>query len=75
MDRGGVLTIEDDVKIGPKVNLITSNHPLNPSHRRAIMSTPIWVKRNVLIGAAATVFTRCNYRRKLCLGSCSCRYA
>ncbi len=54
MDRGGI-TIEDDTKIGPKVNLITSNHPLNPSDRKAVMSTPIWIKRNVWIGADATV--------------------
>jgi acetyltransferase-like isoleucine patch superfamily enzyme len=26
MDRGGI-TLEDGVLIGPKVNLITSNHP------------------------------------------------
>lgn len=54
MDRGGI-TIEDDTKIGPKVNLITSNHPLDPAHRREVMSNPIWIKRNVWIGAAATV--------------------
>jgi acetyltransferase-like isoleucine patch superfamily enzyme len=28
MDRGDI-TIEDETKIGPKVNLITSNHPLD----------------------------------------------
>lgn len=54
MDRGGI-TIEDDVKIGPKVNLITTNHPLNPSDRKATISTPIWIKKNVWIGAGATI--------------------
>lgn len=54
MDRGGI-TIEDDTKIGPKVNLITSNHPLDPAHRREVASTPIWIKKNVWIGAAATI--------------------
>lgn len=54
MDRGGI-TIEDDTKIGPKVNLITSNHPLDPAHRRKVVSTPIWIKKNVWIGAAATI--------------------
>lgn len=54
MDRGGI-TIEDDTKIGPKVNLITSNHPLDPAHRKELISTPIWIKRNVWIGAAATI--------------------
>jgi acetyltransferase-like isoleucine patch superfamily enzyme len=54
MDRGGI-TIEDDVKIGPKVNLITTNHPIDPSDRRATLSTPIQIKRNAWIGAGATV--------------------
>lgn len=54
MDRGGI-TIEDDVKIGPKVNLVTTNHPLDPSERKATISLPIWVKRNVWIGVGATI--------------------
>ena len=54
MDRGGI-TLEDNVLIGPKVNLITTNHPLNPSERRATISYPIVIKRNAWIGAAATI--------------------
>jgi acetyltransferase-like isoleucine patch superfamily enzyme len=54
MDRGGI-TIEDDTKIGPKANLLTSNHPLDPAHRKELVSTPIWFKKNVWIGAAATI--------------------
>jgi acetyltransferase-like isoleucine patch superfamily enzyme len=54
MDRGGI-TIEDDTKIGPKANLLTSNHPLDPAHRKELVSTPIWIKKNVWIGAAATI--------------------
>jgi len=54
MDRGGI-TIEDDTKIGPKANLITSNHPLDPDRRKELISTPIWIKKNVWIGAAATI--------------------
>jgi acetyltransferase-like isoleucine patch superfamily enzyme len=54
MDRGGI-TIEDDTKLGPKTNLITSNHPLDPAHRKELVSTPIWIKKNVWIGAAATI--------------------
>jgi len=57
MDRGGI-TLEDNVLIGPKVNLITTNHPLDPEERKKIMTTiskPILVKKNVWIGAAATV--------------------
>lgn len=54
MDRGGI-TLEDNVLIGPKVNLITTNHPLNPLERRATISYPIVIKRNAWIGAAATI--------------------
>lgn len=54
MDRGGI-TLEDDVLIGPKVNLITTNHPLSPAERRATLSHPICIKRNAWIGAGATI--------------------
>jgi acetyltransferase-like isoleucine patch superfamily enzyme len=54
LDMGGI-TIEDDVLIGPKVNLITENHPLDPADRRALISKPILIKRNAWIGAAATI--------------------
>ena len=33
----GSITIEDDVLIGPKVNLITENHPLDPVSRKVLM--------------------------------------
>lgn len=54
LDMGGI-AIEDDVLIGPKVNLITENHPLTPTERRALISKPIIIKRNAWIGAAATI--------------------
>jgi acetyltransferase-like isoleucine patch superfamily enzyme len=54
LDMGGI-TLEDDVLIGPKVNLVTENHPLDPVDRRALISKPIVVKRNAWIGAAATI--------------------
>lgn len=54
MDRGGI-TLEDEVLIGPKVNLITTNHPTNPAERRNTISKPIVIKRNAWIGAAATI--------------------
>ena len=41
LDLGGI-TIEDDVLIGPKVSLITENHPIR-------------IKRNAWIGAASTI--------------------
>jgi acetyltransferase-like isoleucine patch superfamily enzyme len=54
LDMGGI-TIEDDVLIGPKVNLITENHPIDPSNRKTLVCKPIVIKRNAWIGAASTV--------------------
>lgn len=54
LDMGGI-TIEDEVLIGPKVNLITENHPLDPADRRALICKPILIKRNTWIGAGATI--------------------
>ena len=54
LDMGGI-TIEDEVLIGPKVNLITENHPLNPADRKSLISKPILIKRNAWIGANATI--------------------
>lgn len=54
LDLGGI-TIEDDVLIGPKVNFITENHPLDPSDRQTLLLKPIIVKRNAWIGAAVTI--------------------
>lgn len=51
----GGITIEDNVLIGPKVNLITENHPLNPADRKALITKPIIIKKNAWIGAAATI--------------------
>jgi acetyltransferase-like isoleucine patch superfamily enzyme len=54
LDMGGI-TIEDDVLIGPKVNLVTENHPLDPANRKALICKPIVIKRNAWIGAAVTI--------------------
>ena len=54
LDMGGI-TIQDDVLIGPRVNLVTENHPLDPSDRRALLANPIVIKRNAWIGAGATI--------------------
>ena len=56
LDMGGI-TIEDNVLIGPKVNLITENHPLNPGDRKSLICKPIVIKRNAWIGAAATILS------------------
>lgn len=54
MDRGGI-TLEDNVLVGPKVNLITTNHPINPAERRATISQPIVIKKGAWIGVGATI--------------------
>lgn len=54
LDMGGI-TIEDHVLIGPKVNLITENHPLDPADRRTLICKPIVIKRNAWIGTGATI--------------------
>ena len=54
-DMGGV-DIADLVMIGPNVNIITANHPLEPSKRRAyIEAKPIMIETNVWIAASATI--------------------
>lgn len=54
LDMGGI-TIEDDVLIGPKVNLITENHSLDPKNRKSLFCKPIVIKKNAWIGASATI--------------------
>ncbi|MEA5260984.1 DapH/DapD/GlmU-related protein [Arcicella aquatica] len=54
LDMGGI-TIEDNVLIGPKVNLITENHPLNPNDRKSLICKPILIKYNAWIGGGATI--------------------
>jgi acetyltransferase-like isoleucine patch superfamily enzyme len=54
LDLGGI-TIEDDVLIGPRVNLITENHPVDPAKRKDLDLKSISIKRNAWIGAGATI--------------------
>lgn len=56
LDMGGII-IEDDVLLGPKVNIITENHPLDPANRKALICKPVLIKRNAWIGAAATILS------------------
>lgn len=51
----GGITIDDDVLIGPKVSLITENHPLDPKYRKGLVGKSIHIKRNAWIGANATI--------------------
>jgi acetyltransferase-like isoleucine patch superfamily enzyme len=54
LDLGGI-TIEDDVQIGPRVNLVTENHPIDPAKRKHLDLKSIVIKRNAWIGAGATI--------------------
>ncbi|RYU93612.1 sugar O-acetyltransferase [Emticicia agri] len=54
LDMGGI-TIEDDVMLGPRVNLTSENHPLNPADRTTVLPAPIHIKQNAWIGAGATI--------------------
>lgn len=51
----GGITIEDDVLIGPKVSLITENHPLEPQQRKGLTGKSIIIKKNAWIGANVTI--------------------
>ncbi|KGQ53367.1 DapH/DapD/GlmU-related protein [Gallibacterium anatis] len=53
-DLGGI-TIEDDVLIGPRANLISVNHPSDPALRRGLLLQPVTLKKNCWIGTNATV--------------------
>ena len=54
LDLGGI-TIEDNVLIAPKVSLLTESHPLNHNERQSLIPKPIHIKKNVWIGANATI--------------------
>lgn len=54
LDMGGII-IEDNVLIGPKVNLVSENHPIDPTQRKSLIGKPILIKKNAWIGAAATI--------------------
>lgn len=52
--RGGI-EIGDDVFIGPKCNLITINHDVNPGNRSATYGKPIKIEDKVWLGINATI--------------------
>ncbi|MES2238958.1 MAG: sugar O-acetyltransferase [Bacteroidota bacterium] len=54
LDLGGI-TIEDNVMIAPKVSLLSEGHPISPDNRHSLMGGHIHIKKNVWIGAGATI--------------------
>lgn len=54
LDLGGI-TIEDEVMIGPRVNITSENHPVEAAERKTMVPGEVIIKKNVWIGAAATI--------------------
>lgn len=54
LDLGGI-TIEDDVMLAPKVSLLSEGHPISVNDRQTLTTGSIHIKRNVWIGANATI--------------------
>ena len=54
LDLGGI-TIDDDVLFGPRVNITTENHPIDPSTRKYLDLKSVHIKKNAWIGAGATI--------------------
>jgi acetyltransferase-like isoleucine patch superfamily enzyme len=54
LDLGGII-IEDNVLIAPKVSLLSEGHDISPQSRQALIPAPVHIKRNVWIGANATI--------------------
>lgn len=54
LDLGGI-TIDDNVMLAPKVSLLSEGHPIAVDDRQTLTAGSIHVKRNVWIGAGATI--------------------
>lgn len=54
LDLGGI-TIEEGVMIAPKVSLLSEGHTIQAEQRHSLVAKPIYIKKNVWIGANATV--------------------
>ena len=53
-DQGGIY-IDDGALIGHRVVLATLNHEIDPDKRADLLPAPIYIGKNVWIGAHATV--------------------
>lgn len=54
LDLGGIV-IEDDVMIGPRVNITSENHPVDIATRKSMVPSTVRIEQNAWIGAAATI--------------------
>ena len=53
-DLGGII-LEDNVLIGPRANIISVNHPVEPQARRGIVLNSVRICKNAWVGANATI--------------------
>ncbi len=51
----GCINIEDNVMIGPRVNITSENHPVNVAERKTLIPGAVTIKQNAWIGAGATI--------------------
>lgn len=54
LDLGGII-IEDDVMIGPSVNISSEDHPVEVASRKTLVPAVVIIKKNAWIGAGATI--------------------
>jgi len=54
LDLGGIV-IKDDVMIGPRVNITSENHPVEPQNRKTMSPAKVVLEKNVWVGAGATI--------------------
>lgn len=54
LDLGGIV-IEDDVMIGPHVNITSEDHPIDVPTRKTLVPGKVIIKKNAWIGAGATI--------------------
>lgn len=56
LDLGGI-TIEDNVLIAPRVNIVSEGHPISSSNRQSLVPGAVLIKANAWIGTAATILS------------------
>ncbi|MCV2485057.1 sugar O-acetyltransferase [Flavobacterium sp. SH_e] len=56
LDLGGI-TIEDNVLIAPRVNIISEGHPISSQTRKSLVPGAVRIKKNAWIGTAATILS------------------
>lgn len=54
LDLGGI-TLEDNVMVGPRVNITSETHPVEVSRRNTLIPKPVLIKSGAWIGVGATI--------------------